>query len=404
MRRCQRCYCLQVPAKRPTPKKPAKRAVKKPAKKAASTSGDVIAWTPVLRAKTYATRTRPNPRHLTGGIYSGPMWVPEKVPYPYDLELAWKEALGRTWSLAEWAQPPNSIPVGYPNATPELAALARRALDAFGKRLDVLDADVEAAMLALELRPAWLGMPLWIAMHGVAFATRVMVTASRWRNNEGSTGKHREQGLYLIEDGIGAGREIFEHSTAWRILRGVIAIASETDYAEARAIADAARRTLQAEAHAAVAFLFPDEPWCKDAVTALIKADNDDAWESWQMLMATAEAKDAIRIARLNYPMDISFAMTMLAKHGTKVIPIIAAAFDTFAMQMRFAVLGDTLAMIRTREALEAFVPMLGISAVKGALARAFKAQPEIGKKLLAKPAKKTDKAGKAAAALLAKL
>jgi hypothetical protein len=60
--------------------------------------------------------------------------------------------------------------------------------------------------------------------------------------------------------------------------------------------------------------------------------------------------------------------------------------------------------MIRTRDALEAFVPVLGISAVKSPMSRAFKAQPELGEKLLAKPATKSDKAGKAAAALLAKL
>lgn len=394
-----------MPAKRPTKRKApkSKTVVKTPARE------EDVAWTVKLRGKIFASRTIPNPRHLTGGMDDGPTWVPENIPYPYDVDQAWTAALDTTWSLAEWARPPNSIPVGYSNATPPLAAIARKALAAFGSRLEALDAETEAAMMVLELRPSWRGVPLWIAMHGVAFATRVMVTAARWRTNEGATGKHREEGLYLIEDGMRAGREVHEHTTAWRILRGALAIADDEQYEEARAIADAARKALPFEQRAAIAFAFPDEPWCNDVIEAYLAAEANDvdtsgAWEPWQMLMATAELDDAIRIARFEYPMHLPFVMTMLAKHGVHTAKLIAAAFDTFAQVSRFTILADALAMIRTREALEAFVPVLGISAVKGPMTRAFKAQPELGKKILAKPAKKTDKAGKAAAALLAKL
>jgi hypothetical protein len=403
-----------MPAKRLTAKsakrpKLATKPAAKPAKPSASAPVDAIAWTDKLRGKTFATRARPNPLHLSGGMDDGPTWVPDDTPYPYDVDAAWTAALDRTWSLAEWARPPNSIPVGLPNATPVLAAHARAALAAFGKRLDALDAETEAAMMVLELRASWTCIPLWIATQGIAFATRALVTAARWRNNEGATGKHREQGLFLVEDGTCAGREVHEHSTAWRLLRGALALADENDYAEARGIANAARKTLPFELHAAIAFAFPDEPWCKDAIDGYLAAeaadiDTSDAWESWQMLIATAEIDDAIRIARMEYPLHLPFAMTMLAKHGLETPRLVAAMFDTFAQTSRFTILGDVLAMIRTREALEAFLPVLGISAVKGPMARAFKAQPELGKKLLAKPAKKADKAGKAAAALLAKL
>ncbi len=417
-----------MPAKRPIESKPAKAklvkakpaanakpAAKKPAANAkpvatvnTQPSGD-IAWTPKLRGKIFASRANPNALHLTGGMHDGPMWVPDDVPYPYTVDAAWTEALDRTWSLAEWARPPNSIPVGYRSAPPELAAIARAALEAFGTRLDALDAQTEAAMMVLGLRPSWIGMPLWIAMHGATFATRVMVTAARWRNNEGSSGKHREQGLHLIEDGLCAGREVHEHATAWRILRGVLAIADESELAAAREVADAARKTLPFEQHAAIAFAFADEAWCKDAIDAYLATeargvDTSGTWESWQMLIATATIDDALRIARMEYPLEQSYALTMLAKHGLETPRLIAAMFDTFAQVSRFRILGDVLAMIRTRDALEAFVPVLGISAVKVPMTRAFKAQPALGKKLLAKPAVKADKAGKTAAAILAKL
>jgi hypothetical protein len=374
-----------MPAKRPTP------------------SGEV-AWTDKLRGKIFASRAIPNPLHLRGTVHGGPCWVPDDVPYPYDADAAWKKALDRTWSLAEWARPPNSIPVGYANATPELATIARAALDAFGTRLDTLDATTEAAMMVLGLRPSWTALPLWIAMHGVAFATRAMCTAARWRNNEGATGKHREQGLHLIEDGHCAGREVYEHATGWRLLRGVLALADEHSYTDARAIADAARHALPADQKAAIAFAFPDEPWTKDAVDAHLAAPSDAAAEPRMMMLATAERSDAIRLARAGYSANEPFVLTMLAKHGVHGVEIIAAAFAAPGPANRLGDLANALAMIRTREALEAFLPMLGINAVKAPLARAFKAQPELGKKLLAKPAMKADKAGSAATALLAKL
>lgn len=393
---------VQLAAKPATTSKPAN------AKLVASSSGE-IAWTPKLRGKIFASRAIPNELHLTGGMDNGPTWVPDDVPYPYVVNAAWAEALDRSWALAEWAQPPNSIPVGYRSATPELAEIARAALAAFGTRLDALDAQTEAAMMVLELRPSWIGMPLWIAMHGVVFATKVMVTAARWRNNEGATGKHREQGLHLIEDGLCAGREVYEHATAWRILRGVLAIADESEYAAARAIADAARAALPFEQQAAIAFAFADEAWCKDAIDAYVAAeargiDTSGTWEPWQMLIATAALDDALRIARMEYPLHLPFALTMLAKHGLETPRLIRAMFDTFAQVSRFRILADVLAMIRTRDALEAFVPVLGVSAVKVPMTHAFKAQRELGKKLLATPAKKPDKVGKTAAAILAKL
>lgn len=113
-------------AKKAAPKKVAPKDSKAP-------SGD-IAWTDKLRGKTFASRAMPNPLHLTGSMDDGPTWVPDEVPYPYNVDAAWKEELDRSWTLAEWARPPTSIPVGYANATPELAAIARAALDAFGKR------------------------------------------------------------------------------------------------------------------------------------------------------------------------------------------------------------------------------------------------------------------------------
>jgi hypothetical protein len=129
------------------------KATKTRQAKAAATEANGVAWTDRHRGQTYATRALPNPLHLTGGMHDGPCWVLDEVPWPYDLDTAWREALDRSWGLVEWALPPNAVLTGLPHhATPELAALATRARAAFGVRLETLDADVEAAMAVLGLR------------------------------------------------------------------------------------------------------------------------------------------------------------------------------------------------------------------------------------------------------------
>src|ERR1044072_4446069 len=105
-----------MPAKRPAKRKPAKfvkrtsataaKSATKPTKGASSAkakaaslakTGDV-AWTPKLRGKIFASRAIPNPLHLTGGMDDGPTWVPD-VPYPYNVDQAWTEVLGHSWTL-----------------------------------------------------------------------------------------------------------------------------------------------------------------------------------------------------------------------------------------------------------------------------------------------------------------
>ena len=364
-------------------------------------SGD-IAWTDKLRGRIYASRAIPNPLHLGGGYDTGPCWL--NHVWPLDLETCWTDALDVSWGgVADWAEPPNAVPRGLLHATPQMATLAERACAAFGKRLATLDADVEAAMATLALRKSWSGFPLWCAMHGEVFALRVLLKMAASSSSEHEHAI-RDHGLYLRASADHAASELFEHKNAWRMLRGVIAAANDDVYAEARTLADAVRRSLAPEFHAAVAFAFPDEPWGNDAADAMLASSGDGRWEPVQMLVTVAEPARGVQLAKLGYPLELHFLVTMLAHHGARAVPVLAAALDSVASGDARKEIADVLAMVRTQDALEAFLPWLGKSAVATPLKRAFKAQPEVAAKLLKPHATGTGKPGTAAKAILAKL
>jgi hypothetical protein len=227
---------------------------------------------------------------------------------------------------------------------------------------------------------------------------------ARLRTSERLHGRVRENGLFLVETDAYAGKELFEHKTSWRALRGVLAVTNDAEYAEARDLADGARRDLPGEYHAAIAFAFPDEPWGDEAAEALLASTEDGRWEPAQMVITVASVAHAVRIARLGYPIEPPFALTLLARHGASAVPVLAAALGAVTERRRRKEIGDSLALVATREALEAFLPLLGVSAVSGPLGRAFRAQPELGKQLLARAATQSGKSATAAKALLVKL
>jgi hypothetical protein len=235
---------------------------------------------------------------------------------------------------------------------------------------------------------------------------------------EHSQEERMARGLYLVDDAayVRAAQHgrldslhwgscaMVEHKHAWRLLRGVIAAASADVYAEARAIADPARRALAGEYQAALAFAFPDEPWGDEAAEALLASAAVRQWsEPSQMVVTVAGLAHGERLARLGFSLELPFLLTLLARHGAAAVPVLAAALDSSNPGGRKEA-ALALALVRTPEALRAFLPWLGKPGIAQPLARAFKAQPAEAAELLAQLATGTGTSAAAARAILARL
>ncbi|MCT2544049.1 SMI1/KNR4 family protein [Streptomyces atratus] len=321
-------------------------------------AGDVV-WTDEQRGKVYSTRARVNPDHLTEGLGRGPCWL-AAVP-PFDAAGCFAEARDKSRHAMDqgWEYAVHEVEEGARHAAPSMAALGLRAAALYrsDERPDVLDLDVEVAMVELQLQATWDAVPFWLAAEGVAWTLRAMLRLHELAHNRHEV--HCDPGLewsgtWLIETTAHASFQVAECESSWQLLRGVLAVADEADHHAARAVAAAAFDVAPVPVKAALSFVFPDEREWADRAAEDCLAQGCGGDKVVRMLVTTAGVDRGERLVeRQPGCLDEATLLTLLAREGAGAAPVLDSAMRHARGNNERLVSAHHLAMIRTRDAAE---------------------------------------------------
>lgn len=318
-------------------------------------AGDVV-WTEEQRGKVYSTRARVNPDHLTEGLGRGPCWL-AAVP-PFDAAGCFAEARDKSRHAMDqgWEYAVHEVEEGARHAAPSMAALGLRAAALYrsDERPDVLDLDVEVAMVEQQLQATWDAVPFWLAAEGVVWTLRAMLRLHELAHNQHEV--HCDPGLewsgtWLIETTAHASFQVAECESSWQLLRGVLAVAEEADHHAARAVAAAAFDAAPVPVKAALSFVFPDEREWADRAAEDCLAQGGGGDKVVRMLVTTADVDWGERLVE-RQPGCLDEA-TLLAREGAGAAPVLDSAMRHARGNNERLVFARHLAMIRTRDAAE---------------------------------------------------
>ncbi|MFD4859061.1 SMI1/KNR4 family protein [Streptomyces atratus] len=321
-------------------------------------AGDVV-WTEEQRGKVYPTRARVNPDHLTEGLDRGPCWL-AAVP-PFDAAGCFAEARDKSRhdAFRGWEYAVHQVEKGARHAAPSVAALGLRAAALYrsGERPDVLDLDVEVAIVELQMQATWDAVPFWLAAEGVVWTLRAMLRLHELAHNQHKVHydpRWQWSGTWLIESTAHASFQVAECDSSWRLLRGVLAVADEADHRAARAVAEAAFDAARVPVKAALSFVFPDEREWADRAAEDCLAQGGGGDKVVRMLVTTTGVDWGERLVeRQPGCLDEATLLTLLAREGAGAAPVLDAAMRHARGNNDRLVFARHLAVIRTRDAAE---------------------------------------------------
>ncbi|MEW2633542.1 SMI1/KNR4 family protein [Streptomyces sp. NPDC048389] len=346
-------------------------------------AGDVV-WTEEQRGKVYSTRAHVNPDHLTEGLERGPCWL--AAAPPFDAELCFAEARDKSRHDSDRGREyeVGSVKKGARHAEPSMAELGLRAAALYrsGERPDGLDLDVEVAMAELQLQVTQAAVPFWLAAEGVVWTLRAML-----RLHELAHSRHKVHydprwewsGTWLIETTAHASSQVAECASSWRLLRGVLAVADEAEYREARAVAAAAFDVAPVPVKAALSFVFSDEREWADRAAEDCLAQGGGSDEVVRMLVTTARVDLGERLVeRQPGCLDAATLLTLMAREGAGAAPVLDAAMRHARGNNERLVFARYLAMIRTRDAAERLGAWRGNGRLAPLIEGYFRAAPHL--------------------------
>jgi hypothetical protein len=331
----------------------------------------MIAWTPALRDLVFATRAAPNPAYLQTQLSRASAADRIGDPVRAHAEL-------RDWG--HWARPKQLLRIadGLGKTAPELRPLVERALEEYERREPApgsLDADVEAALVALELGDTWRAVPFWYAKEGLSFAIRALVRVHAYLP---SNHRHGYGSTFWIEE-TWAGAHLVDASTAWHVVRALACAAAEPDYAAAKAVASDLRAVVPASLRATLAFAFPDEPtWAAEAAAEALR--DPERWPGDpRPLAATCDvrAAEALVRAKPRFGWDEAQLATVLARHGEEGAAVLGALLDVAENAEQRKRVAKVLAHVVAPSAAMVFRTWLGNKAIAPIATKWFKAHPE---------------------------
>ena len=212
----------------------------------------------------------------------------------------------------------NRVRTGMAHAPIELHSLIERAiatLEIVGVPTDPLDADVEAAMLALQFQSAYAAVPYWIAKEGVAFALRAFVAGHGY---EHSHFKHNytAKGDWITKSWDACASVEYAES-GWKFLRCFAAMLDAVDYRALVGVVEELRPAVPLAVRLGMDFVIPTERAWIDADIAEAFA-NPKTWNgSARHFVTLCNLQDAVRAPAFKeayYAED--HLLNVLAQHG----------------------------------------------------------------------------------------
>ncbi len=210
------------------------------------------------------------------------------------------------------------VRTGMAHAPKESHPLIERAIAARelgGVPTEPLDAEVEAAMVALEFQPVYAAVPYWIAKQGVGFALRAFV---RTHGYEHSHYKHNytAKGDWITESWDACARVEHDES-GWKLLRCCAAMLDAAEYQALVALVAELRPHVPLGVRLGMDFVVPTErAWIETDIAEAFA--NPKAWRGSSRLFITlCNLPDALRAPVLH---ETYYAeehlLNVLASHG----------------------------------------------------------------------------------------
>lgn len=188
------------------------------------------------------------------------------------------------------------VRTGMAHAPTELHSLIERAIAArelVGVPQGALDADVEAAMLALQFQSAYAAVPYWIAKEGVAFALRAFVAGHSY---EHSHFKHNytAKGDWITKS-WDACASVEYAENGWKFLRCFAAMLDDVDYRALVGVVEELRPAVPLALRLGMDFVVPTERGWIEADIAEAFA-NPKTWNgSARHFITLCNLQDAVR-------------------------------------------------------------------------------------------------------------
>ncbi len=266
-----------------------------------------------------------------------------------------------------------------------------------------LDADVEVALVALEIQHVFSAMPFWIAKEGLEFAMRTLARCHAYHSSGHDHG-YGNHGVWVVHAPDEAGSYPEYADSGWQLLRARLATAEDETYAAMRAIADEIRAKASSTVKAFLAIAFATErAWADDAANEVLAEKHPSGW--CKGLVTVASVDLATRLARNEeWALEEDEIATLLAREGGAAAPVLVAALDASSNNAERKRIAKLLATIETEEAARAFAPWISNRTINPIATKYFKRVPEIARRALAPIAKGTGVEARGAKIVLSSL